>query len=510
MRKQDFKCLLKLLFYFVFAGSVYKCQSINQNIDELIDSYYSEGLFNGAVLVAKHNSVLYKKALGIANREWDVPMSVDTKFKIGSISKSFTAIIILQLVDSGLVSLNDKISKYIPDYQETGRDIITVHQLLTHTSGIMNSLPVEGETIKEKQYHTLNDLKKYTEVEELKFEPGTRFYYSNFGYSILALIAENATQIPFTKLLEDRIFIPAGMNNSKNDLDFNVEKHLAAGYEYDLLGGYKNTTYFDNSFALGYGGITSTIEDLHKYFLALINNKLISDSLKIKMFTPSAVGDYGYGWFIDRTSIGPSDTLKIIQHTGSINGFGSYAALIPRDSIIVIILKNSRSHNYIRPAFSSSIGRKIISILYGEKVEVQKKSIAIYIGLQIGKFGIDSALKEYYKIKENNFDDFDFSESELNKLGIELLFKFNLKETALKIFELNMNEYPNSYNTYDSYAYTLMQMGKLKTAVEYYKAGLEILKNFPVENNTGDIQKEAAKARELIKKMESKIKTSIE
>lgn len=508
MIKQNIKFAFGLLFYFVFASSVYTCQSIKQNIDELIDSYYSEGLFNGAVLVAKNNSVIYKKAFGIANREWDVPMSIDTKFKIGSISKSFTASIILQLVDSGLVSLNDKISKYLPDYKGIGRDVITIHQLLTHTSGIMNSLTAEEEAKKEKQFHSLIDLKKYTENEELKFDPGTGFCYSNFGYSILALIAETVTNKPFPELLEDRIFKPAGMNNSKNDLDIAVEKHLAAGYEYNLLRGYENTTYFDNSFALGYGGITSTVDDLHKYLLAIIKNMLISDSLKVKMFTPSLVGGYGYGWTIDRKIIGSIDTLKIIHHTGSINGFGCYAALIPRDTAMVIVLKNSRSHNYIRPAFSSSIGNEIISILFGEKVKVQKKSIAIYIGLEIRKSGIDSALNEYYNIKENNFEDFDFSESELNKLGIELLFKFNLKETALKIFELNMKEYPNSYNTYDSYAYTLMQMGKVQTAAEYYKLGLEILKKFPVENNMENVHKEAAKARELIKKMESKINSS--
>jgi CubicO group peptidase (beta-lactamase class C family) len=471
--------------------------------DSLLTLYSEEGLFNGVVLVAYNTEIIYKKAFGFANMEWKIPMTTDTKFKIGSVSKPFTALLILRLVQEGYLGLDDTIADYLPDYQGPEKSKITISQLLSHTSGIVNSIPANEEKIKERQFHHLEDLKQYTEKAALCFEPGSGFGYSNLGYSLLALIAQRVMQLPFEELLQKQIFNPIHLSNTKNDLDVFIEERLATGYEYDLLGGYTNTTYIDNSYANGAGGITSTVDDLYKWYLALGDDeKLLSDTWKDKMYTPQSTGSYGYGWFIRRKPLRNSeDTLKIIEHSGSINGFGSYFAQIPQDNSVIIVLKNSRSHNYIRPLFAPKIGDQIITIIYDEKLIMPLKSIAMYLGRITGRWGSEKAIEEYYRLKHNKYNDYTFKESELNKLGIELLFKYKRIDDALNIFRLNMYEYPQSYNVYDSYAYTLMQKGDYKNAITAYKKGLQILKKYPEQSNSS-IQEYAKNAIKYINEME--------
>ena len=468
-------------------------------IDSLLIAYSDQDLFNGVVLVAKDNQIIYHKAFGLANREWRVPMATDTRLRIGSVSKPFTALLILQLVNEGRINLDSTIGDYLPEYGDEQKRSITIHQLLTHTSGILNSLPPEKEAIRERQFHRLEDLLPYSEQAGLYFKPGTGFHYSNFGYSILALIAERVTDTPFSQLLQENIFIPAGMSDAKQDLDAQVEKRLATGYEYNLIHGYENTTWIDNSYAAGAGGITATAEDLFRFHQSLKNNILLPAELKNKMITPTDQGSYGYGWFISsRPGKQNGDTVLVMDHSGSINGFGSYFARIPDDDIAVIVLKNSRSHNYIRPVFAPQIGKQIIEVLHDQEIQIPKKSIAMHLARVIGGQGIDLAISEYNHLREIAYQEYDFSEDELNKLGIELFFQFKMTHEALKIFALNMKKFPESYNTYDSYAFILKENGRIQEAVEYYQKGLAVLAKFPINNNSASVKKDADNARKYI------------
>lgn len=475
-------------------------------IDTLMTAYCRNGQFDGVVLVSEKGQIIYKKAFGIADREWNIPMTVDTKFKIASLSKSFTALIILQLVQEGLIRLNGTIADYFPDYSGKQKERITIHQLLTHTSGILGSIKPEEEAIKERLHHSLRDLIKYAEEAELYCDPGSEFHYSNFGYNILAYIAERVTHKPFDVLLKERIFEPVGMVDTKQYVDTQIEERLAKGYEYQLLNGYENAGYFDNSHTVGCGGLISTVDDLNKWHRALLTDQLVSNGLKEKMYKATKEGQYGYGWGVNHKVVGHSnDTLNIVEHSGSVNGFGSYMAQILSDTTLVVVLKNSRDDSYISPAYAPNIGQEIISILYGEKVALPKKSIARHIAVYIGREGFDKAKDEYYRTKKTEFEDYSFEESELNKLGIELLFRFNRIDEALKVFEMNMSEFPKSYNTYDSYVYVLMQKKEYASAIRCYRQGLKMLQLHPEENKSDQVQKDAQKALEFIKEMEEKL-----
>jgi CubicO group peptidase (beta-lactamase class C family) len=482
-------------------------QDISEKIDQLINSYYQNGIFNGAVLVSQKGNVVYKKAFGIADRDWNIPHTTDTKFKIASLSKAFTALAIMQMVSVGEISLNGKIKDYIPDYAGQLGDSITIHELLNHSSGIRSNLDPEEELIKQRLHHDLREMVNYAETSKLLFKPGSRFEYSNFGYNILAYIIQSVSGKHYADVLKEKIFDPAGMKSTGQYDNSLVESRLAKGYEYKLIYGYRNADFVDASLTTGPGGIISTVEDLYLFDRALYSDKLIPHESLTGIFKPYQPGNYGYGWFISKRMVnGVSDSLVIADHSGSIDGFGSYMARILNDSSFVVVLKNQRADTYIDPGFAPDMGRQIISILYGENVILPKISVARHIASLIGNCGIDIAINEYYRIVKEKPDNYNLGESELNKLGIELYFRFSMPNEALKIFEVNMLQFPRSYNTYDSYAFILMKKGDYASSIKYYRLGLEVLKTYPLENNNDMVRKDAENALAYIKDMEGKLK----
>ena len=226
MRKQVFLILILLQFFDA------KSQNTIENIDRLVNVYYLNGVFNGAVLVSQKGKVIYKKAFGVADREWNIPVTVDSKFKIASLSKSFTAMLILQLVDKGKIRLDGSIKEYCPDYQGKYGDSITIHQLLTHTSGIRSNLDPEEEAVQERLPHSLREMVKYAESSDLLFKPGSGFSYSNLGYNILAYIIEQVSGKSYEIALKENITDPAGMHNTRQFINDRIEAKLVMGYEY--------------------------------------------------------------------------------------------------------------------------------------------------------------------------------------------------------------------------------------------------------------------------------------
>ena len=186
---------------------------------------YSENeKFNGTILVKKGNQIIYESAFGLANREWDIKNETDSKFLIGSLSKSFTALMTLILVDKGLIDLNGTIGDYISDYKSIAKDKVTVYQLLTHTSG----LPDLGQLndFSKKRIRWIYNSDQYIElINELDsiYTPNEGFKYNNLGYNLLALICEKVTGIEFGELLNENIFAPLGMNNTSLDKNMDID-----------------------------------------------------------------------------------------------------------------------------------------------------------------------------------------------------------------------------------------------------------------------------------------------
>ena len=463
---QKLKLALILAVFFLSAVT-FQAQTEAEKIDDLISRYYEYKLFNGSALVVKNGNVIFKKGYGYANFEWKVPNAPDTKFRIGSISKQFTATLIMQLVEEGKINLDGKITDYLPDYRKDTGDSITIHQLLNHTSGITSYTDLPNVWLDSlRNHYTKEYFIKHFHSSNLDFEPGTEYKYNNTGYYLLAAIIEEVTGKSFGEYLKERILIPVGMTNSGSEDDEVVIDKMASGYlrEGNLL---VKDRYMFMPNTMGAGNMHSTVEDMVKWDKALYETKILTKESKGKMFTPY-LSNYGYGWGIYYRKLGETgDSTKVIAHSGGINGFSTLFVRLVEDKHMIALFNNSGGSP------RGGIAEQIGNILYGLEYKYPKRPISNYLITVIDDEGIDAAIKTYKQAKEKEEELFDFSEGELNKLGYILLLDGRVDE-AIEIFNLNISAYPKSSNVYDSMGEACMEKGENEKAIENYEKSLEI------------------------------------
>ncbi|MCU0238021.1 MAG: serine hydrolase [Pyrinomonadaceae bacterium] len=439
-----------------------------QKIDDLLKQYYDYGQLNGTVLVADQGKIIYQKGFGMANMEWSIPNQPDTKFRIGSVTKQFTAALILQLVEEGKIKLDGKLSDYLPDYRKDTGDKITIHQLLNHTSGIPSyTNRADFRTEVSRDYYSVEDFVKKFASGDLEFEPGTKFSYNNSGYFLLGAIIEKVTGKTYETVLTERISKPLGMTNTGYDNQAPLLQKRASGYQ-KTLDGYNNAPYLDMSLPYAAGSMYSTVDDLFKWDQSLYEDKILSAESKKKMFTPG-LSNYGYGFNIVELPIGKTnEKTKIITHGGGINGFTCLITRAVDKKQTVIILDNVGLGQFHRKITTSIIG-----ILNGQPAELPKKSIAETLYKIIKEKNVATAIAEYRKLKAANSSAYDFSERELNTLGYQFVEMKRIKD-AIEIFKLNVEMFPNSANSYDSLGEAYLADNQKDLALVNYKKAVEL------------------------------------
>src|SRR5436190_827268 len=336
-----------------------------RQIDELVSVYNKYGQFNGSALVAEHGNVILKKGYGLANMEWNIPNEPDTKFRLGSITKQFTATLILQLAEQGKLKLDGKVSDYLDSYRKDTGGKVTIHNLLSHTSGIPNYTASQGffQNVSRNPYGVADFIKQYASGD-LEFEPGTKFNYSNSGYFLLGAIIEKVTGKPYEQVLKENIFDPVGMKNTGYDHYDQIISKRATGY-IKTPKGYQNARYLD----------------------------------------------------------------KMVEG--------------------------------------------ITNILYGQPFEPAKRSIAEALRTTVVEKDAAAAIKQYRELKTTKSNEYDFSEAELNTLGYQLL-QLGKNHEAIEIFKLNVEAYPQAFNTYDSLGEAYMVHKEKELAIANYKKSLEL------------------------------------
>lgn len=489
------KKIIPALLFILFCSLNLFSQSSEYKINELMNAYAENGQFNGAILVKKGENIIYKNAFGLANREWNIMNTTDSKFLIGSIGKSITAFMVLILVNDGLIDLNSDINIYIPDYSGPGKKKVTIHQMLTHTSGIPDhgAIPNLSKKLVRWTYSSDRYLDLIKDLE-LKFEPGKGFSYSGIAYNLLAIICEKVTKKDFTDLLKERIFLPLGMQNTKLDKNLDIDEKRAAGYEYHLLEGYMNPSYIEMCHVKGSGGVLSTVDDMAKFNNECFNSrKLLSSELYGKIFTRH-IKDwqyYGYGWWItDRNVNGHNITL--ISHGGSTDGYKAYSTRIIEDSIDILLFQNNYYRTELGVKFDYAITNEIIDILYGKDFVLPKKSIAKVLGYIIGHEGIKAAVDKFELLNADT--NYYVNEEELNQLGKELYKNYGLFSEAAEIYKIAIHKYPESFSLYYFYG-ELLSENKNLDAVNCFKKCVDLYNNNP-ENNK--FCKEYEKALKMI------------
>ncbi len=460
-----------IILVFVLNFLVYPIELLSQDkaskIDELMRTFFEDGQFNGSVLVAEKGNVIYKKGFGFANMDWNIPNKPNTKFRIGSITKQFVAMQIMQLLEEGKIKLEGKLTDYLPEYRKDTGDKITIHHLLTHTSGIPTYTGLTGFwSDSTRNPYAIEYMVKNFHSGDLEFEPGSKYKYNNTGYYLLAVIIERVTGKSSEENLHERILKPLKMNDSGVDRNERILENRAAGYMKSITG-YMNDPYFYMKNVLGAGDMYSTVEDLFLWDQALYTEKLLSKKFKDIMFTPF-LNNYAYGWGIRKVALGESsDSVQVISHGGGINGFNTIIFRLIKDKHLIVLFNNTGGTNL------GGMSQAITNILYDKPYKLPQKSIAEILGKTILSADVASAIKQYHDLKTNQRDKYNFQEYELNSLGYQLL-RINKVKDAIEIFKLNIEEYPGAFNPYDSLGEAYMISGETELAIKNYAKSLEL------------------------------------
>lgn len=439
--------LIVVFFLFSINGFAQKIDEktpfINRQIDSLLEKSYERGLFNGNVLVAKNNKIIYQKSFGFTDRTQQTALQDKSIFNIGSIAKEFNAVAIMILAERGLLTLDDKISRFnlgLPKWE----DKVSIRHLINYASGIP---PIE-------RLKPENDAQAWAilrSTDSLLFEPGTGYRYDNGNVFLQRRIIEKVTGLSFEKFVLENIIQPLKMTNSV--------------FEPTL--GYKNrTSCYDMEYnqcpELKFisGWLWVDINDLYKWIEGMNSNRLISRaSFQTLLRNPYAVDEGGsLGRYFEKE--------ELQRHNGISYKFESIFLNDFKNHITIILLSNNLNRVW-------ELGHILHNLMLGKDYEIPKKSV--YQALRKESFtDIDKAIETYYSLKQKSEKEYSFKNpSELNKLGYELLRSGNV-DSAIKIFSLNVSAFPESGNTYDSRGEVYFNKKEYQLSKVDYQKSLEL------------------------------------
>ena len=455
-----------ILLISLTIGQTVLAQSKKGKLSKIMRTYHSYTMFDGAVLVAENGGIIYKEAFGLANREWNIPNTTDTKFMIGSVSKPLTAALVLIQVQKGLINLDSSIEDYLPEFKNKPAARVTIRQLLTHTSGLPNYDII-------KDFFPIISRHNFTRAEyinvfidsALAFKPGTQYAYSSWGYFTLGYILERVTNKSYAQLMSDDIFKKIKMTNSGSYYHTQIVPNRATGYDYSF-GGYTSADFRDQSNTMGTGDIYSTVEDLFKFHIALSTNTLLNKELTAEMFTPGIKpAQYGYGWFNKQFNYTTTDSIASNFHLGMTDGFISFIRRIPSTKSVVIILCNSSPTDFF------GITTNLYKVLYNIPVRL-KQPVHKKMETYIEQLGAVKAIEEYRKMKIDSAH-YYIDWISMNFIAQQL---FNLKrfEEARVISENNVIEFPTKDLVMVTMGNIYLALNKKEEAIRLYKKALQL------------------------------------
>jgi len=494
------------LWLIIACVSQTEAQTINR-IDSLVNTAYENYELSGNVLIAKNGSIIYQKSFGYADLAKKKLVGEHTTFQLASVSKKFTSVAILQLMERRKLALDDRVNKYLPALRFEN---VTIRHLLTHTSGLVDFQVFERPYFADTSnvfsnkdlVAAINDYDK-----PLLFTPGEKWSYSNSGYGLLALIVEKVSGESFESYLLQHVFQPSGMKHTYIGSTPNVidDNNRAKGYDYldyapwilqrsDSL--QRNRIELHNLGGLvGQGNVISTVADLLAFDRALYGTKLLRQSTLQEAFTPTRLTNgefastgwkntaayYGLGWMI----LQDSTYGKVVFHTGGISGaVTAFIRNVTRDQTVIVL-------NNVTHRGTHAIAVNLLTSLNGGLIWKDKISAARVYARQLFKSDRDAALATFNAIKSDTAR-YYLDEREMNMLGLSMVYNDH-QEKGIEMLRLNTLLYPNSANVYDSYAEALLRAGKKQEATLMYKksvnlnpqnqSGINALKKLQENNN---------------------------
>lgn len=454
--------LVRLLF--ILWGTLTFGQSVNLSfIRKQLHILEKENYFNGVVLIAKGDKTIYKKAFGYANIADKIPNKVNTKFNLASMNKMFTGLAIMQLVEKGKISLNDRVGKYLFEFpNKLVADSVTIHQLLTHTSGMGNFWAEHDKLAKEK-FKTASDYLPLYAHQELLFSPGKGFQYSNSGYMVLGLIIEKVSGLSYSDYVKTYIFEPAKMKDTDSyDLEEAIP-NMAIGYTMLLEkpGHWKNNMYSNVTKGTPAGGGYSTAEDLLRFSMALQQNTLLKKEFT-QLYSTGKVkykeGSYAYG-IVESFLNGQ----RMLGHTGGHFGIANELMIFPESGYTVVILTNGEVENYWE------VSNLIKKQLTGSTNATDNFFYTKDVIRTVEKNGLSAGIK---KLEADSHKKYILKENLIERYGQKFLFEKKYIQ-AIDLFQLSTAQFPDSATPYYNLSEAYRLSHQKEKALEFLKIYLK-------------------------------------
>jgi CubicO group peptidase (beta-lactamase class C family) len=441
--------LFTLLHLNVFAQSIDSTRVLSKKLDEYLNSAVAVYKFNGAVLIAQKGEIILQKGYGYKNFAANTLNNTNGIFQIGSLTKSFTAAVVLKLQEEGKLSIDDYLNKYLP--QVRGADEIKLRELLNHTSGLYdyaNDIGPEDSAIVSRPVTRQRVVDVFAK-KKLLFKPGSKFSYCNSDYYLLGMIIEKVSGMPYEQAVRKLIFGPLGMTHSGFDFINLRDTAKTAGYVTIAPGKYTPNIQWDSTVTYAPGGIYSTTADLYKWGKAMANTQILSPASWKQALTPG-LDKYGFGWWIDSLF-----NRKYIYHSGGLPGFMSYLVYFPDDDITIIMLTNFGNYGDGLAPMNAGLS----AIVFGQPYTLWEKHDAINVDKDDLKH-----LAGAYRVNEKHSLIITFKKDKLYveavnpkdrlpqvQLYAETESKFYIKEAQLKFeFVKDNNGNPVKLITYNS------------------------------------------------------------
>lgn len=341
-------------------------QSISNLLDSTVNLYVQQKKFNGSVLVAQKGKIVLEKGYGFKNVSAGTKADAASLYQYGSVTKQFTAALVMYLQEKGKLNIQDKLSKYFPELPFA--DSVTVYNLLTHTSGIYNYTE-NGDFMASDAVNpaTPEKMMALFRNHPLEFAPGSKFSYSNSGYSLLGYIIEKASGMPYEKLMRQVILQPLGMTTAGFDFAHNTSPDRTTGYNFIDGERFGQAGIVDSSVAFSAGSLYGSVRDLYAWDQALEKGKLLSAASWKQVYTPY-LSHYAFGWSVDSLFGKP-----VVAHNGGIFGYTSTIKRFPQDDAVVIVLSNNSSHQV------EEIANNLAGLLFGQTIEWPKETVAVQL-----------------------------------------------------------------------------------------------------------------------------------
>ncbi len=353
-------CRKHLIIFFVLFISPFNLFAQVHSVDSLVQEYVKEHQFSGTLMVQLKGKLIYQNSFGWANRSFNIPIQSHTAFKIASITKLFTSVIVMQLYQEGKIDLEQPIHTYLPFLADEKSYKIKIHHLLNHTYGVDN---IENRGIDYIQHpYTIDELVLKYYNNELKYSPGTHFEYNNGDFLILGKIVEKVCQRPYAQVLAERILTPLHLKETGILLDQRVIKHLASTYSLEPKTNelYNDIPYYIENFFTA-GAMYSTVSDVLTFANALFSHKLLKPATLAKLLTASPqLDNYGYGVWVRKYTVN-NKTYTVVERPGRIAGANALLSHLQEEDLTIVSLSNTNAtnHEHFHNEIRKSLGIKV-------------------------------------------------------------------------------------------------------------------------------------------------------